>query len=484
MAKYREIKGKDYRMIILRFRNQEDLDLFSAKLGYAPGILTDLTTEVMVPGGVLKTRKSARKPRTKEKWKATWKGMPHFHNEDTEAYSVVRFFFDDTYSSEDIALLTEQNVSDKTTSLWYPVQDFSGAEGYLRVIGGTSETHFPVYVVSKGRHDCCLTSQFLTMCEVKHYVVVEEFQKADYEGTVGQSPYTTIITIPQRFFDEYETLCSYENEIGETRKTGPGAARNFCWWHSMQNGFFAHHVLDDNIRGFHMLSDNCKFKVRTGAFIRAFEEHFMAFDNIALCGPCYASFAPKTENRGCHIFNTRIYSWITIRNDIWDKGFKWRGRYNEDTILSIDVMKAGYATLQYYMFLQYKIVTQAMKGGNTEEFYAEEGTTRKSRMLEEVHPDVAKVTWRFSRVHHMVDYSPFAENDPQFRPERLPDGINDYGMYIVKIDKDDNYTIDPLKDSKSALEAKYTREQAIYLWDGTRWQNGFDLIKDFKEKGY
>lgn len=411
--------------------------------------------------------------------------MPHFVNEDTEAYSVIRFYLDsELYGTDYVAQLTEQNVTDNTTSLWFPVQDASGAEGNLRVIGGTSGTHFPVYVVSKSRSECCLTSQFLTLCEVKHYVVVEKEQYEDYMGTVGQSTYTTVITIPQKFFDEYETLCDYENELGEVRKTGPGAARNFAWWHSMQMGFDAHHVLDDNIRGFYMLSDNCKFKVRTGAFIRAFEEHFMAFDNVALCGPCYASFAPKNENRGCHIFNTRIYSWITIRNDVWNDGFKWRGRYNEDTILSIDVMKAGWATLQYYMFLQYKIVTQAMKGGNTDEFYAEEGTSRKSRMLEEVHPDVAKVTWRFSRVHHYVDYSPFADNDPQFHPERLSDGMNDYGMYVVKIKPEDNYTVDPDADTKTSLELKYPKSEAVYKWDGSRWAQGFDLVQDFKEKGY
>ena len=320
MAKYNVINGGTYRMIIVRFRNQEDLDTFSCKLGFKPGEITNYTTEVLVPGGVHKTRKTLKKPRIKNGWKPFWKGMPYFINEDTEAYAVVRFHLDrDLYGTDYIAELTEQNVTDKTTSLWYPVQDFSGAEGCLRVIGGTSETHFPVYIVSKGRSECCLTSQFLTMCEVKHYVVVEEFQKEDYIKTVGQSPYVTILTIPQRFFDEYETLYDFKDE---PRLTGPGAARNFCWWHSMQMGYKAHHVLDDNIRGFYMLSDNCKFKVRTGAFIRAFEEHFMAFDNVALCGPCYASFAPKNENRGCFITNTRIYSWITIRNDIWEQGFK------------------------------------------------------------------------------------------------------------------------------------------------------------------
>lgn len=479
MPKHKEINGKNYRMVIVRSRNQQDLDTLSAKLGYQPGQINNYTAEVLVPGGVIKTLKNLKKPRVKDGWKKTWEGQPHFVNQDVEAYSVIRFFFDEElYDTDYIADLLEQKVTDSTTSTWFPKQDIVGAESYLRVIGGSSETHFPVYVISKGRHDCCLTSEYLDMCEVKHYVVVEEHQKQDYMQTVGQSPYVTILTIPQRFFDEYETLVDFDD------KTGPGAARNFCWWHSKQMGYYGHHVLDDNMRGFHMLSDNCKIKVRTGAFIRAMEEHFMAFDNLAMGGPCYTNFAPKNENRGCHIFNTRIYSWIMIRNDLWDKGFRWRGRTNEDTILSLDVLKAGWATIQYYIYLQNKIATQSLGGGNTEEFYAKEGTLRKSQLLVDVHPDVSQLKYKFGRIHHEVNYRPFAGNDPQFHPERLQQGTNDYGMYVVKIDKEDDHSASQAADSKSALEAKYGEDKAVYKWDGTRWQEGFDLIEDYKEKGY
>jgi hypothetical protein len=64
--------------------------------------------------------------------------------------------------------------------------------------------------------------------------------------------------------------------------------------------------------------------------------------------------------------------------------------------------------------LQNKIVTQALKGGNTAEFYASEGTYNKSLMLQAVHPDVAKVKWKYNRWHHEVDYKPFKANEPQF----------------------------------------------------------------------
>jgi hypothetical protein len=90
--------------------------------------------------------------------------------------------------------------------------------------------------------------------------------------------------------------------------------------------------------------------------------------------------------------------------------YRWRGRYNEDTDLSLRVLKAGYCTIQFNAFLCGKVTTQRMKGGNTKEFYAQEGTLNKSKMLEDMHPDVAKVVWRFNRWHHHVDYSPFKRN--------------------------------------------------------------------------
>ena len=53
MPKYKDINGKTYRMVIVRFRSQKDLDKFSEKLGYQAGYLTNYTSEVLVPGGII-----------------------------------------------------------------------------------------------------------------------------------------------------------------------------------------------------------------------------------------------------------------------------------------------------------------------------------------------------------------------------------------------------------------------------------------------
>jgi hypothetical protein len=115
---------------------------------------------------------------------------------------------------------------------------------------------------------------------------------------------------------------------------------------------------------------------------------------------------------------------------------RWRGRYNEDTDLSLRVLKAGLCTIQFNAFLQEKATTQTMAGGNTEEFYSKEGTLPKSKMLEHLHPDVAKVVWKFNRWHHKVNYQPFKRNKLKLKDGlAIPSGVDNYGMKLVPLSK-------------------------------------------------
>jgi hypothetical protein len=102
------------------------------------------------------------------------------------------------------------------------------------------------------------------------------------------------------------------------------------------------------------------------------------------------------------VTGTRIYSCNLIRNEL---PMRWRGRYNEDTDLSLRVLKAGWNTVQFNAYTQRKMPTQRIPGGNTEAFYSVEGTLAKSAMLVSLHPDCTRLVWRFGRPHHHVDYS-------------------------------------------------------------------------------
>ncbi len=58
----------------------------------------------------------------------------------------------------------------------------------------------------------------------------------------------------------------------------------------------------------------------------------------------------------------------------------------------------------------------------------------KSRMQEQLHPDVSKVTWRFGRWHHYVDYTKFKKNNKLIKKEdlKLTNKPNEYGLKLKK----------------------------------------------------
>ena len=281
---------------------------------------------------------------------------------------------------------------------------------------------FPVYIVSKGRANNGLTTRALHEMGVPHYLVVEEDEMDLYkEGRC----FGEILVMPHIYKAEYE-LC---DDLGFSKGTGPGPARNFCIDHSIWKGFDRHWVLDDNIDAFHYLNRNEKFEIRTGATFKAAEDFVCRYSNVPVAGFNYYSFCKKNDAVPPYVLNTRIYSCLLIDNKA---GYRWRGRYNEDTDLSLRVLKDGLCTIQFNVFLCGKITTQRMKGGNTEEFYDDEGTLPKSQMLEKLHPDVAKVVFKFNRWHHQVDYSHFKKNklikvvDTSMMPK-----INNYGMKLI-----------------------------------------------------
>lgn len=300
---------------------------------------------------------------------------------------------------------------------------------------GTVPKH-RMYVVSKGRSKYMQTSRALTNMGRRHFIVVEPQEVDAYRLAVLRLGLAAdIIELDLGCKATYE-LC---DDFGHARSTGPGPARNFAWQHSIDSGARWHWVLDDNISMFYRLHENRKIKCVNPALFCAMEDFCERYMNVAMAGPNYSFFAPSSQRRPPFVTNTRIYSCNLIRNDV---PFRWRGRYNEDTILSLDMLKAGWCTIQFNAFLQGKTATQAMKGGNTDEFYhregskgqgryAENGTTAKSQMLVHMHSDVARIAWQYDRVHHHVDYRRFRDQKLMLRKGIvLAEVPNNYGMTL------------------------------------------------------
>lgn len=262
---------------------------------------------------------------------------------------------------------------------------------------------YPIYIVSKGRWDSRLTSRALEGMGVPYFIVIEQEEYEQYSSVIDPSK---ILILDKKYQDDYEVF----DGLGDTKSKGPGAARNFAWDHSIKNGHARHWVMDDNLDAFHRLNRNIKSECDTPTIFRLAEMFVERYQNVPLAG-----------------FN--YYSCLLIDNEC---PMRWRGRYNEDTDLSLRILKAGFCTIQFNAFLQGKVTTQRMKGGNTEEFYRSEGTKAKSEYIANLHPDVAKVVWKFGRWHHHVDYKPFKRNRliKKFGLEISPEN-NEFGMVLV-----------------------------------------------------
>ena len=266
---------------------------------------------------------------------------------------------------------------------------------------------YPIYIISKGRPNSCITARELKKMGVEFTLVVEPQEYQSYKHITGN-----IITTP------------FSN-LGQ----GSIPVRNFGWEHSISKGYQRHWIIDDNIEGFHRLNRNEKPKILSPLFFYCMEIFVDRYKNIAIAGPNYYSFCKTTDPVPAFYLNTRIYSCILIKNDL---PYRWRGIYNEDTDLSLRALKDGFCTILFNAFLIGKITTQRMKGGNTDEIYKSTNNRKEfAESLQKQHPDVVKVTWKFNRWHHSVNYKPFKKNK-LIKKEGLiiPDTINEYGMVL------------------------------------------------------
>lgn len=241
-----------------------------------------------------------------------------------------------------------------------------------------------------------------------------------------------IVVEPQEY-DNYASVINPDKiHVLPFSDLGQGSipARNWVWEHSISIGAERHWILDDNIEAFNRLNLNMKPEVDTGAIFRAAEDFVDRYDNVAISGFNYYSFCKATDKLPPYYLNTRVYSCILIKNDI---SYRWRGRYNEDTDLSLRVLKDGYCTVLFNAFLAGKVTTMRMKGGNTDQLYADDGRKKMAEALVELHPDVAKLTKRFGRWHHQVNYRPFKKNKLiRKKGLTISEGVDNYGM-VMKI---------------------------------------------------
>ena len=393
--------------IKIKFQTKEDFEMFKEISGFKTLSLFTKEYDAVTQRATKGRRKEfvikdlIKSPLLKEKYK--WYddcGLPKFVSQKQKYYNEFILHFTPEIKDELFKKL-KLDIGNKISTFYPAKPQFTHRQDYMWITKSKLSNKYPIYIVSKNRWKNCFTAEFLLNMNVDFYIIVEQDQYEKYYNKYGEEERCEILILPQNFLDEYDTF----DDLGDTKSKGPGAARNFAWWHSinMENAE-KHWVLDDNMRGFHYINNNQKILMMNPLAFRMVEDFMDKFENVKIAGHNYTFFIAENTTYHPFSYTTRIYSSLLIDNSL---PIRWRGRYNEDSDLSIRVFKMGYTTLQTNFITCDKATTQTCKGGNTEDFYSKEGTSPKSEMLVKMHPDCVRLSNKYKRVHHYIDYNKF-----------------------------------------------------------------------------
>jgi|LULO01.1.fsa_nt_gb hypothetical protein len=271
---------------------------------------------------------------------------------------------------------------------------------------------YPVYIISKGRWQNPKTANCFEKLGVPYKMVIYPNEYDQYSKVIDP---TKLIVTP------FEDL-----GVGGVPK------RNFVWEHSINIGAKRHWIFDDNIQNFYRLNNNVRWHISSGTIFRIIEKFVDRYENVTMAGLNYMTFAIPRKRLPPFYLNDRIYSMILLSNQI---KHRWRGRYNEDTDLSLRILKDGDCTILFNAFCGDKTATMTMGGGNTETLYEiEDGRLKMSKSLEEQHPDVVTTIWKWDRWQHQVNYKPFKVNKLKLKKGlKIKDQVNNYGMKLIKL---------------------------------------------------
>lgn len=206
-------------------------------------------------------------------------------------------------------------------------------------------------------------------------------------------------------------------------------ARQFVAEHSKQQGAERYWIVDDNIRMCRRLYRGKRIPINSNVAFAVVEDFTDRYTNIGISGMNYVMFVtnvcPKPFFLNCH-----VYSCLLVSNNM---PYNWRGRYNEDTDLCLQVLSGNLCTVLFNAFMVQKTASMVMKGGNTDELYKGDGRLKMARSLERMWPGIVKVDRRFQRPQHVVDWSKF--DVPLIRRKDIDwenMKVNEFGMRLTQ----------------------------------------------------
>ena len=237
------------------------------------------------------------------------------------------------------------------------------------------EPRYPIYVVSRGRHENCLTPKFLIRDGTPFRLVVER-EEAEAYAKYGRD---RLHLLPQS-------------------NRGLIYARNWVLDDAKAEGHARFWILDDNIYDVKRRYQGKRIPCNSAVAFAAVEDFVDRYENVAIAGLGYEMFAPNGLSLPPYLLNTHVYSCTLFNCAV---PIRWRSALNDDTDLCLQALALGWCTVNVQAFLIKKVRTMLLKGGNTG-IYQGDGRLKMARSLERLWPGVVETRRRFKRPQHVI----------------------------------------------------------------------------------
>lgn len=267
---------------------------------------------------------------------------------------------------------------------------------------------YPIFIPSKGRAHVNLTAHFMRRDGIPFKLVVEPQEREVYAARFGAD---SLLVLPDN-------------------NRGLIFARNWIRDLSIARGDERHWQIDDNVSGVWRFYKGLRLYCEGGPAIRACEDFTDRYSNVGLSGLNYVMFA--SEARKPFVVNVHVYSFTLFNNAL---PYRFREPANEDVDMCLQVLSAGWCTIQFNAFLAQKLETMIVRGGQTDAAYRGDGRLFMARALERKWPGIVTTARRFGRPQHVVKNA-WRHFDT---PLKLKEGIDlstltpadEYGLSLV-----------------------------------------------------
>ena len=242
------------------------------------------------------------------------------------------------------------------------------------------DVRFPVYVPSKGRADKGMTGAMFDAAAVPFRFVVEPQDEDAYSEAWGEE---RVLLLP-------------DNDQGLVY------SRNWIKRYSTEQGELRHWQFDDDVKVMIRVHRGFRIPVDASVALQVLEDFVLRYSNVALASFNSEFFVPQTGSFAKKwppfYLNARCYTCFLIDNSI---PHAWRGRYNEDTDMTLQVLSAGLCSVLLNAFCIRTPTTMSQAGGQTD-IYEGDGRLHMAQEMEKQWPGVVEVKRKFGRPQHHV----------------------------------------------------------------------------------